>query len=410
MYHIEFNLPISHSGETMTLNLIFALILFGGWISSRLFHQIKLPNILGMLIFGIVLGNLITPLIPQSLWEIEPFLKSLALIIILLRAGLGLSKATLKKAGVTALLMSFIPGIFEGTALTLLFHYFFGFDWIIAGLTAFMISAVSPAVIVPSMLDLMEQGIGKKNEVPSIILAGASVDDVFAITIFSVFLGLSTSQGIEIGKTLISIPISIILGIIPGIILGWLLVKYFKKHHMKIRATEKTLILLTGAILLVQLGEWYQSAALLGVMTIGFILLEWAEEVAHELALKLKKLWIFAEIILFVLIGLSVDIPTALNAGLKGIAVITAGLLFRSLGVLIATAGSKLNWRERLFCVIAYIPKATVQAALGSVALQKGIAEGEIILALAVLSILFTAPIGLLGIKIFGKKLLNLNL
>lgn len=410
MYHIEFDLPISHTGEIMTLNLIFALILFGGWISSRLFHQIKLPNILGMLIFGIVLGSLINPLIPQSLWEIEPFLKSLALIIILLRAGLGLSKATLKKAGVTALLMSFIPGIFEGTALTLLFHYFFNFDWSIAGLTAFMISAVSPAVIVPSMLDLMEQGIGKKNEVPSIILAGASVDDVFAITIFSVFLGLSTSQGMEIGKTLISIPISIILGIIPGIILGWLLVKYFKKHHMKIRATEKTLILLTGAILLVQLGEWYQSAALLGVMTIGFILLEWAEEVAHELALKLKKLWIFAEIILFVLIGLSVDIPTALSAGLKGIAVITAGLIIRSLGVIIATATSKLNWKERLFCVIAYIPKATVQAALGSVALHKGIAQGETILALAVLSILFTAPIGLLGIKIFGKKLLDLKL
>ena len=394
----------------MSLNLILAVVILGGWLFSRLFTIIKLPNILGMVIFGIIAAALFGHTIPQTLWDIEPMLKSLALIVILLRAGLGLSKATLKKAGKTAVFMTFIPCVFEGTVLIFLFHHFFGFNWWVSGLTAFMIAAVSPAVIVPTMLDLKEQGYGKSNEVPSIVLAGASADDVFAITFFSVFLGLATAGGVDIGRAVLSIPVSIIAGIVPGVLIGWLLVKYFRKHHERVRATEKTLVLLTVAVFLVQLGDKIHSAALLGVMTVGFVLLEGAEHVAHELALKLKKVWIFAEIILFVLIGLSVDIPTALSAGLKGLLVITLGLVFRSIGVILSTLGSNLNRKERLFCVIAYIPKATVQAALGSVALQSGVAEGETILALAVLSILFTAPLGLIGIKSFGKRLLNLDL
>lgn len=394
----------------MSLNFLIALVLLGGWLFSRLFHLLKLPNVLGMVIFGILLGTYAGNRIPESLWEIEPLLKSMALIVILLRAGLGLSKATLQKAGITALLMAFVPCIFEGSALTLLFRILFGFSWSVSGLTAFMLAAVSPAVIVPSMLDLKERGFGKKNEVPTIVLAGASADDVFAITLYSVFLGLATSGPVDLMKTLLSIPLAIILGVVPGVILGWLLVLYFRRHHERIRATEKTLILLTGAMLLVQLGDRTHGAALLGVMTIGFILLEGAEHVAHELAGKMKKVWIFAEIVLFVLIGLSVDVPTALAAGGRGLLVITLGLMARSAGVLVATFRSRLSWKERGFCVIAYIPKATVQAALGSVALQNGIAEGETILAVAVLSIIFTAPLGLVGIKVFGKKLLDLEL
>jgi solute carrier family 9B (sodium/hydrogen exchanger), member 1/2 len=394
----------------MSINLILAIIILGGWLSSRLFKAIKLPNILGMVVFGILAGSLLGKYIPGTLWDIESMLKSFALIVILLRAGLGLSKATLKKAGRTAILMAFVPCIFEGTALTFLFHHFFGFDWYISGLTAFMISAVSPAVIVPSMLELIEQNYGNKNEVPSIVLAGASVDDVFAITIFSVFLGLATTSGVNIGHALVSIPLSITGGIVSGFIVGWFLVKYFRYHHEHVRATEKTIVLVMVSVLLVQLGDRLHVAALLGVMTVGFVLLEGAEYIAHELALKLKKVWIFAEIILFVLIGLSVDVSTAMDAGLKGLMLISIGLLFRSLGVFIATLGSNLNYKERIFCIIAYIPKATVQAALGSVALQNGIPEGQTILALAVLAILFTAPLGLLGIKIFGKKLLNINL
>jgi NhaP-type Na+/H+ or K+/H+ antiporter len=393
----------------MSINLTLAVILLGGWLSSRLFTKLKLPNILGMVIFGIAAGAILKSNVSPVLWEIEPMLKSMALIVILLRAGLGLSKATLKRAGMTAVLMTFVPCLFEGGALIFLFRYFFGFDLYTAGLTAFMIAAVSPAVIVPTMLDLKEARYGEKNEVPSIVLAGASADDVFAITFFSVFLGLAGSEGVNIGRALLSIPVSIAAGILPGVLVGWLLVKYFSKHHERIRATEKTLVLLTAAVFLLTLGDILHSAALLGIMTVGFVLLEGAEHVAHELAAKFKKIWIFAEIILFVLIGLSVDIPTAMGAGLKGILVISIGLVFRSLGVLVSTLGSRLNRKERWFCVIAYIPKATVQAALGSVALQSGIAEGQTILALAVLSILFTAPLGLIGIKFFGKRLLDVS-
>ncbi len=394
----------------MSLNLILALIVLGGWLSSKLFDLFRLPNILGMVVFGIITGILVGESIPLSLWEIEPTLKSIALIVILLRAGLGLSKTTLKKAGRVALLMTIVPCIFEGSALILLFHFLFGFNWYVAGLTAFMIAAVSPAVIVPTMLDLKERGYGEKNEVPSIVLAGASADDVFAITLFSVFLGLATTGEVNITRAVLSVPVSILIGVIPGIAVGLLLVQYFRRRHKKIRATEKTLILLTLAMLLITLGDMLHSAALLGVMTVGFVLLEGAEEVAHELAAKLKKIWIFAEIVLFVLIGLSVNPQVALVAGLKGLLVITAGLVFRSLGVLLSTAGSQLNWKERWFCVIAYTPKATVQAALGSVALSAGVAEGEIILAMAVLAILFTAPLGLVGIRVFGKRLLDLEL
>jgi len=394
----------------MSLSLILAIVVLGGWLFSRLFKIIRLPNILGMVIFGILAGPLFGKYIPGTLWDIEPMLKSFALIVILLRAGLGLSKETLQKSGKTAVLMTFVPCLFEGTALTILFHHFFAFDWYVSGLTAFMIAAVSPAVIVPSMLDLIEQNYGKKNEVPSIVLAGASADDVFAITLFSVFLGLSTSTGVNITRALISIPVSVVGGIVSGIVIGWLLVKYFRRRHEHVRATEKTLVLVMVAILLVQLGDKIHVAALLGVMTVGFILLEKVEYIAHELASKLKKVWIFAEIILFVLIGLSVDVPTAMSAGLKGLLVISIGLVFRSFGVYLSTIGSSLNYKERFFCIIAYLPKATVQAALGSVALQSGVAEGQTILALAVLSILFTAPIGALGIKIFGRKLLNIDL
>ena len=394
----------------MTINLTLAVILLGGWLFSRLFKALKLPNILGMVVFGIAAAALFGGYIPDTLWDIEPMLKSFALIVILLRAGLGLSKATLQKAGKTAILMTFVPCLLEGGVLTVLFHYLFGFGWQVSGLTAFMIAAVSPAVIVPSMLDLIEQGYGRKNEVPSIVLAGASADDVFAITFFSVFLGLSTTGDVNIARSVISIPASIIGGIVSGLLIGWLLVKYFRRRHEQVRATEKTLVLVTVAVLLVQLGDKFHMAALLGVMAVGFVLLEGAEHVAHELAAKLKKVWIFAEIILFVLIGLSVDVPTALGAGLKGLLVITIGLVFRSLGVFLSTLGSRLSSKERIFCIIAYIPKATVQAALGSVALQSGVAEGETILALAVLAIIFTAPLGLIGIRTFGRRLLELEL
>jgi NhaP-type Na+/H+ or K+/H+ antiporter len=302
--------------------------------------------------------------------------------------------------------MSFVPGVLEGLALTPMVWWVFGFEWPVAAMTAFMIAAVSPAVVVPSMLHLKDHGYGKRNEVPTIVLAGASVDDVFAIAIFTIFLQIATAGSVSVGQVALAIPLAFALGIGPGLVVGFLLVRFFRRHYESIRATEKALILIMIAIVLVQVGEWMHSAALLGVMTVGFILLEYEERVAHELAAKLGKVWVVAEIILFVLIGVSVDPAVAWQAGLRGAAVIAVGLTARSIGVLLATARSRLSMRERAFCVIAYIPKATVQAALGGVALSRGLPAGEEILALAVLAIVLTAPLGLLGINLLGPRLL----
>jgi len=391
----------------MNLNIIFVIILLGGWCFGKLAEKLKLPAVLGMVILGICCSVVFKTNTPQTLWDTAGFLRSFALIVILLRAGLGISKRTLQKASLTAILMGFCPCIIEAAALTFAFHYVFGFDYIISALTAFLLSAVSPAVVVPSMLELKDEGYGHKKAVPTVVLAGASLDDVFVITFFSVFVSLAATGQVDIARAALSVPLSIIVGILSGVIVGLSLTYYFKKHHENIRATEKALVLLACGALLVDIGNKYHFAALLSIMTIGFILLEKAEPIAHELAGKFAKIWIFAEIILFVLIGYSIDIPTAFSVGLKGLAVISVGLVFRSAGVLIATAFSDFTMKERLFCIIAYWPKATVQAALGGVALSKSIANGETILAIAVLSIIFTAPLGLIGIRLFGKKLLE---
>lgn len=391
----------------MPLNLLIVAILLGGWLAGRLFTRLGLPTVLGMVVWGALFAALFREKIPPLLGQVDGFLKSFALIVILLRAGLGISKATLQKSGRAAILMSFVPCVVEGGALTFVFHLLFGFSWEVAGLTGFLLAAVSPAVVVPSMLALMEEGYGRKNEVPTVVLAGASADDVFAITIFSVFLQAATSGDAALGKVLVSIPLSLLLGIVPGVLLGLVLVWIFRKQFTTIRATEKALILMMIAVVLVQVGDWLHSAALLGVMTIGFILLEKEEKVAHELAHKFARLWVVAEILLFVLIGMAVDLKIALGAGLKGLLAISIGLVFRVFGVFLATMGTTLTARERLFCAIAYIPKATVQAALGGAALAAGVAEGATVLAIAVLAIVFTAPLGLVGIKVFGKRLLD---
>ncbi len=391
----------------MSLNITILLILGGGWISGKLFSRIKLPSVLGMTVLGILISVFIKDQIPGVLWDIAPFLKSLALIVILLRAGLGIKKSVLKKVGKAALFMAFIPCLFEGTALTLLFYFFTPFNFFTSALTASLLSAVSPAVVVPSMLNLKDAGYGEKKEVPTLILAGASLDDVFAITLFTMFLGLLTGNGQGVGLTLLSIPLSIAGGVVSGITIGLLLSFYFKKYHDRLKATEKALIILTISLFLFQIGEWLHIAALLGVMTAGFVVLEKAEHAAHETARQLNGAWIFAEIILFVIIGCSVDVNVAMEAGLKGVLIILGGLLFRSFGVLVATIGSGLNFNERVFCIISYLPKATVQAALGAIALERGLPYGKEILAFAVLAIVITAPLGLLGINLFGPKLLE---
>jgi solute carrier family 9B (sodium/hydrogen exchanger), member 1/2 len=390
----------------MTLNFTFFLILAGGWVSGKFFTKIKLPGVLGMTIFGVVISSFSTN-IPDSLWEIAPFLKSMALIVILLRAGLGIKRSVLNKIGKTALLLGFIPCIFEAIGLTLLFYYFTDFNLLTSGLTGVLLSAVSPAVVVPSMLDLKNKGYGEKKEVPTIILAGASLDDVFVITIFTLVLGILSGESNSIPRALLSIPVSLLGGAGIGLILGFLASFYFNKNREKLLGADKLLLLLAFSLFFFEIGNYFHLAALLGVMVGGFIILEKAEPVAHESARHLKYAWVFAEIVLFVLIGLSVDVTVALNAGIKGVFIIFGGLIIRSLGVFIGTINSGLNLKERLFCIISYIPKATVQAALGGIALERGLPYGEEILAYAVLAIIITAPLGLLGINLFGKKLLN---
>lgn len=395
--------------EALPLNLVFVLILLGGWAAGRLMLLLKLPAVLGMLLFGVGLGAL--PLLatwPEGLVVLEPFFKSFALVVILLRAGLGLRRQTLHRIGPTALAMAILPCLLEGITLTLALRLIFGFEWAISAMGAFMLAAVSPAVVVPAMLHLSESGYGKRNEVPTLILAGASVDDVLAITLFAIFTRMATAESVGVAEGLLLLPRALLLGLIPGWLLGLALARWFNKAYTRIRATEKTIVLITLALMLVQVGDWLHSAALLGVMTVGFLLLERAEPVAHELAGKLARIWIFAEIFLFVLIGMQVEPAVALQAGPRALLVIVLGLSARSLGVWISTSRSRMGRGERFFCVLAFLPKATVQAALGGVALGLRLPGGDVLLALAVLSILITAPLGLIGIRLAGPKLLDL--
>ena len=385
-----------------------AIIIILGLMSNKLFEKLKLPGLLGMLILGVLLGPYGINIISADILRISPDLRKIALIIILLRAGLGIKKDTLNKVGVPALKMSCIPGIFEGISIMFIASYVLGITKVEAGMLGFIIAAVSPAVVVPPMLNFISRGKGEKKGIPTIILAGASIDDVFAITIFSTFLGLYGGKNVNIPMKILDIPISIFIGIAIGVIAGILLVAIFKKYHM--RDTKKTLIIIAAAIMLTGIEDAFKNivpiASLLGVMTIGFILLEKYAKVANRMSLKLNKVWVIAEILLFVLVGAQVNIYVAFSSGVLGLIIIAGGLVARSIGVLVSLMGTDLNAKERLFCVISYIPKATVQAAMGAVPLAAGVKSGELILAIAVLSIFVTAPLGAIGIKVAGEKLL----
>lgn len=386
-----------------------ALILLLGMLANTMFTRLKLPGLLGMLILGVVIGPNGFNIIQSELMSLSGDFRKIALIIILLRAGFGIKREDLNKVGKSAIKLSCIPGIIEGFLIAFVSTKLLGFSFIQGGMLGFIIAAVSPAVIVPQMLQFIQRGLGTDKKIPTLILAGASIDDVFAITLFSTFLGLYGGENLNIGVQILNIPLSIILGIGMGIIIGFILIKIFKRYH--IRDTKKVLLILGSAILLTTLETLLKNkiemAGLLGVMTIGFIILERLPEVGKRLALKLNKIWVFAEILLFVLVGAQVNVGVALNAGFKGIVIILIGLIGRSIGVIISLLGTELSWKERWFCVIAYIPKATVQAAMGAVPLSFGVASGELILAIAVLSIIITAPLGAIGISLSGPRLLN---
>lgn len=391
-----------------TFNIFLIWVLGGGWLAARLADRVGLPRILGMLVLGLLVGLVFTQPVPQLAWDLEPLIKGLALIIILLRAGLAIQRQVLVRVGRTAFLLAVVPCTLEAVVLTGLLYWVFDLDWLIAALAAWMLAAVSPAVVVPTMLDLQQRGIGRRNQVPTLIMASAAVDDVVAITLFTALLLAVTGDGAgpaaALGLTWV--PLSVLAGVLLGAAVGWTLAWWFQRAYRQIRATDKALLLVVICLLLVEVGDWLAVASLLAVMTVGFLLLERAEPAARELADKLAKFWIPLEILLFVFIGLQVDPAVAWDVGLWGLVVIAGGLVARSLGVLAVTASDRrLNADERWFCVAAYLPKATVQAALGAVPLGLGIPGGEIILSLAVLAILVTAPLGLIALRRLGPKL-----
>ncbi len=385
-----------------------AIMLILGLGANALFTKLKLPGLLGMLLLGVITGPYVLNWLDADTLRLSGDLRKVALIIILLRAGLGISRDDLNRVGATAIKLSCIPGIVEGFTIAFVSVKLLGFTFIEGGILGFIIAAVSPAVVVPQMLYYLDNGIGTNKGIPTLILAGSSIDDVFAITLFTTFLGLYSGTHINIGIQILSIPISILLGIVLGFIIGIIMVRVFKVYH--IRDTKKVLLILGASIFLTvienALKNKLEIAGLLGVMTIGFVILEKRPEVASRLSAKFNKIWVFAEILLFVLVGAQVNISVALHAGLTGLVVIFIGLIGRSAGVIISTLGTNLNWKERLFCVISYVPKATVQAAIGAIPLSLGISSGEVILAIAVLSILVTAPLGAIAIKASAKRLL----
>ncbi|QJS95914.1 cation:proton antiporter [Dolosigranulum pigrum] len=386
----------------------FALIALLGLLSGALFERIKLPGLLGMIIVGGLIGPYGFSLLSEDILRTSSDLRNIALIVILLRAGLGIEKKVIKKVGKPAIKLSFIPGILEGLTIAFLSVQLFDFSFIQGGILGFIIAAVSPAVIVPAMLDLIDRGCGQEKNIPTLILAGASIDDVFAVTIFSAFLGIYGGGDVNIGTEIFTIPLSIILGVIIGLMFGWILIKVFQRFD--IPSTQKMLFVLSAAILLTTFEKAIETkieiAGLLGVMAIGFILFEKMPAVGKQLASTFNEVWIFAQVLLFVLVGAQVNIGLALDAGLKGIILIGIGLLARSIGVLLSLIGTELNKKEKLFSIIAYIPKATVQAAIGAVPLAMGVESGDLILSLAVLSIVLTAPLGAILIKATGDRLL----
>jgi len=389
--------------------LSLALIILFGLVADYLFTRMRLPGLIGMLMVGILFGPHVFNLIKPELLSVSADFRMIALIVILLRAGLETKRDTLNRVGKTAITMSCIPAIFEGIAVMFAANMLLGISFLEAAILGSIVAAVSPAVVVPLMVNFIERDKGTGKGIPTLILAASAIDDVFVIVIFSVLLGIYTGGTTSIALSLLQIPFSIIFGILTGIISGLIVYRVFVKYRP--RATKKSLILIGISIILVWFEGVMQStihiSALIGVMTIGFIILEKSEPMAHIISKKLGKVWIFAEILLFVLVGAQVDINVAWDAGLTGALVILIGLIFRSIGTYISVMGTDLNFEEKMFCVVAYIPKATVQAAIGAVPLAAGVESGEIILAVAVLSIILTAPVGAIGITFIGERVLK---
>jgi len=393
-----------------SLSLIFLVGLAMGAICQKL----KMPRIIGMLVTGIVLGPYVLDFLDPSILSISSELRKLALIIILLKAGLSLDLKDLKKAGRPAILMSFVPATCEIAGYILFAPLLLGINRIEAAVMGAVLGAVSPAVVIPRMVMLIEEKYGTKKAIPQMIMAGASCDDIFVIVLFTTFLSMAQGGSADI-VDFVNIPVSIVLGILLGAVTGYGLYLFFETsyaHKHCVRNSTKVIIVLGFSMLLVSVEGWLEGkvsvSGLLAVVSMACVIkIKSTAFVSKRLSEKFGKLWIAAEVVLFVLVGAAVDIRYTLSAGIAAVFMIFIALIFRTAGVLICTIKTKLNMKERIFCVIAYLPKATVQAAIGSVPLAAGLACGKIILSVAVLAIIITAPLGALGIDNTYKKLLE---
>ena len=391
-----------------------ALIFLVGLAMASLCQRLKLPNIIGMLVTGIVLGPYVLNALDPTIRSISADLRQIALIIILLKAGLSLDLSDLKKVGRPAIMMSFIPASCEILAFVLFAPSILGITRVEAAVMGAVLGAVSPAVVVPRMVKCIEMKCGTDQSIPQLIMAGASCDDVFVIVLFSTFVSMAQGGSVRV-TDLINIPISIVLGILLGGLTGWLLHQFFETayaHKHLVRNSIKVLIVLGISFLLVAIEAWTKNilsiSGLLAIMSMA-CMLKWKSVsfVSKRLSEKMGKLWLAAEIMLFVLVGAAVDIRYTFNAGLGAVAMIFLALVFRSIGVSLCMIGTPLNAKERLFCIIAYLPKATVQAAIGSIPLALGLPCGKIVLSVAVLAIMMTAPLGAFGIDQSYQVLLS---
>lgn len=387
-----------------SIALIMLIGMSAGWVCRK----VKLPGLIGMLFTGIILGPYVLNMLDSSILLVSADIRKIALVIILTRAGLTLNLEDLKKVGRPAFLMCFVPATFEMIGMIILSPRLLDVSLIEAAVIGAVVAAVSPAVVVPEMIKLMEEGYGTKQGIPQLILAGASVDDVYVIVMFTAFTSLAQGSNVSV-MSFVNIPVSIIFGIIIGIIIGKALAVVWKKVH--IRDTVKAAIFLSVALLLVgveaSLNTPITFASLISVMFIGIALKKDRPEVAFRLSQKYNKMWVWAEVMLFVLVGATVDIGYVAYAGVSAIVIIIGALIFRMVGVALCMAGTKLKLKERVFCMLAYTPKATVQAAIGGVPLSMGLACGNTVLIVAVLAIIITAPLGAFAIDMTYRKLLK---
>ena len=391
-----------------------ALIFLVGLSLAVIFGKLKLPRLIGMLLTGILLGPFVLDFLDPQILGISAELRKMALVIILIKAGLSLNFSDLKKVGRPALLMAFLPATFEIGAFLLFAPMLLNVSRMEALLMGSVLAAVSPAVVVPRMVALMDEGRGTDKKIPQLILAGASLDDIFVIVLFTAFLGINMGDGVG-AMTFLNIPISIVLGIALGAFVGFAVAYLFELFHRKgltIRSTLKTILLLATSFLLLAIEGWLEGviavSGLLAIMSMAMVYaMRTKAEVVNRLKDKYGKLWLAAEVLLFVLVGAAVDIRYTLSAGLLAVAMILIGLAFRSVGVFLCLLGTDINKKERLYTVFAYLPKATVQAAIGAVPLSMGLSCGNIILSVAVLGILITAPLGAILMDSTKNKLLK---